>query len=285
MGHFQPPLMGYPFYEVLSSLRKTIKLGDKEDAIYWANVIIEGYNGNAAKLVARQLWIMAAEDIDDPLIVIRAMAVYNMAGTAGETDHLFYLAAAMCDAMREQDGETQLSTEQMVIHLVAAMAEARKFWEHPDGRLIDDLWSKAIGDLKDRDRRKPIPEIALDQHTSRGKRMAKAGEFGEPGQMRDELSGTDVGRQKTIWQFLTTGKLDRDVRIPDGTPGLAELVERQNFLQGRRAKGYVTPKDALLDKPEDGLFPDPVQQPIAEDTATRLRKSGGAGSPTQICEF
>jgi replication-associated recombination protein RarA len=112
----------YDHYEVMSALRKEVKLGDVAAAIYWLNVLLTHGGKSAPALVAKQLWIMAAEDVDDPATVLRAFAVLQMAGRVGEIDHLVFLTAAMC--------------------------RARKWWQHDDGREVDRAWSQAIGDLK-----------------------------------------------------------------------------------------------------------------------------------------
>ena len=59
-GHWQ---VG-PYYgmEVISALRKDVKLGNVSDAIYWATVLRE-YSPRwetAHKMIAKQLWISAA---------------------------------------------------------------------------------------------------------------------------------------------------------------------------------------------------------------------------------
>lgn len=176
-AYYQPMLGQYNYYEVISALRKTIKLGREEDAIYWLNVLVT-LNDSGAKTAAKQLWIMAAEDIDDEMVVLRAFAVFQMAGKVSETDHLFFLVSQMC--------------------------RAPKWWETPDGSCTDYLWSKAIGDLKKHP--KYIPAFALDEHTSRGARAKKTGR-----PIDNRFSGHDYGRQQTKYMY------DRDGFIsPDG---------------------------------------------------------------------
>lgn len=227
---YLPPISGYDQFEVVSALRKTIKLGDVEQAIYWLNVLLE--NG-LAKKAARNLWIMAAEDIDEPMVVLRAFAVFQMVNKVGETDHLFFLVSAMCSAP-DRDLAEPKSVAAQLVELAHAMTAARKWWETHEGREVDRLWSKAIGDLKDPGRRRPIPDVALDQHTRRGKQLARQGAWGKPGQLRDELSGTDAGRQKTVYQFLANGHLDPAYRLFDDDPGFRELYRQQQVLQGSR---------------------------------------------------
>lgn len=180
MTYQQPKLNQYDYYEVVSALRKCIKLGMVEDAIYWANVTLTG-SPSGQKIVAKQLWIMAAEDIYDEAVVLRAFAVYQMAGKVDETDHIFFL--------------------------VARMARAPKWWEEPLGVEVDYLWSKAVGDLKKRP--KEIPPFALDLHTAKGAIAKKHGRAYD-----DRFSGTDEGRQKTKYLWDRDGRLDPDA-YPD----------------------------------------------------------------------
>ena len=78
-----------------------------ENAIYWLNVLITHGGKSAQATAAKQLWIMAAEDVDDPAIVLRAFAVFQMAGRVPETDHLFFLTSRMCRAAwRDAGGRT-----------------------------------------------------------------------------------------------------------------------------------------------------------------------------------
>jgi hypothetical protein len=263
-----PPIKGYDQFELVSALRKTIKLGDKEDAIYWLNVLLEG---EQQKKVARNLWIMAAEDIDEPMIVLRAYAVFQMISKVPETDHLYFLVAAMCSAPN-RDLDKPWPVEEQLVQLTAAMCDARKWWETLDGRMVDELWSKAIGDLKVPERRKPIPDVALDQHTRRGKAIARA----NGGQYRNELSGTDEGRAKTAFQYLAAGRLDRDVRILDSNPMYQQLAKFQRWLQGKirvpsMGRPEVPPDPSLFDIPpagEDTVQEQPRQQQRQRQTWT-----------------
>lgn len=176
MTYQQPKLGQYDYYEVISALRKCIKIGNVEDSIYWANVIMTCHD-SGIKIVAKQLWIMAAEDIFDEAVVLRAAAVYQMASKVKENDHIFFLVARMC--------------------------RAEKWWESPLGSEVDYLWAKAIGELKKRP--KDIPSFALDTHTAKGA-IAKRKGFA----IDDRFSGTDIGRQKTKYLFDRDGRLDPD---------------------------------------------------------------------------
>lgn len=244
-GRPEPPPYGpYQYHEVLSALRKSIKIDDPEQAIYWANVILTHGESRGPKTLIGQLWIMAAEDIDDPLIAMRVGITYLMTGKVSETDHLFYLVYAMC--------------------------KARKWWEHHDGREVDRLWAKAIGDLKDPARRKEIPVYALDRHTRRGWARLRAG-LG----MDDRYSGTDLGRQKTTFLFQRDGRLDPDAPPPDKT-FWARWKERRALQGGIRPEpGEPTgealemlirgeePPPCLIDDMDDEEFGVSGQQELA----------------------
>lgn len=195
MSYQQAKLGIYNYYEVISALRKEIKLGRVEDAIYWLHVLLT-YNESGAKIAAKQLWIMAAEDVFDELVVLRAHAVYQMTAKVGETDHLYFLVARMC--------------------------RAEKWWESCIGSEVDYLWAKASGDIKQHP--KPIPSYALDEHTSKGALAKKAGK-----QIDNRFSGHDYGRQQTKYIYDRDGTLSPD-EYPD--PGFYTYWEQYRQLLG-----------------------------------------------------
>jgi hypothetical protein len=257
---FLPPIFGYDQFEVTSSLRKAIKHRDVDQAIYWVQVLIESdhIDPNSSsraglKKAARNLWIMAAEDIDEPMVVLRAFAVLLTAGAVRESDHLLYLVQAMCTAPHNLPGQAK-PIEEQITELAAAMCKARMWWETPEGRHIETLRLKSIDELNGPpEGRRAIPEYALDQHTRRGKAGARQGKFGAPGQLRDETSGTDIGRQKTIFQFLATGKLDPEYRLFDDNPEFRAMLEQQGILWGKR-KGPEAPKPDVRPAVQEDLF-------------------------------
>lgn len=197
MTYHQPKLGQYDYYEVISALRKEIKLGREEDAMYWLNVLLT-YSDTGAKTAAKQLWIMAAEDIDDDMVVLRAFAVYQMAGKVSETDHLFFLAARMC--------------------------RAPKWWETTTGSCVDYLWSKSIGDLKKSP--KPIPSYALDEHTAKGALAKRRGNA-----IDNRFSGHDYGRQQTKYMYDRDGRISPD-EYPD--PAFYTYWEQYKDLLGEQ---------------------------------------------------
>lgn len=217
-GYTPPPLGPYEYHEVLSALRKEIKLDRPEQAIYWLNVLLTYGGSPAPKSAAKQLWIMSAEDIDDQAVVMRAFAVYQMSTVVSEADNLYFLVFQMC--------------------------RARKWWEHHDGREVDRLWAKAIGDLKVAERNLPIPGYALDRHTRRGWAI-----FKQSGQFDDRFSGTDLGRTKTCYLLDRDGRISPDgyvTRFSNGEPddGFLEAWAKRRALQAMSAND-LEPNDPL----------------------------------------
>lgn len=214
MNDRQWDLGPYDGREVLSAFRKEVVLGNTAAAIYWANVMLTHGGQSAQRLLARQCWIVAAEQVDDPVVVVRAFAVYQMAGTVSETDHQFYLVAQMC--------------------------RARKWWESEDGREVDRLWSQAIGDLKEPERSHEIPEYALDRHTRRGWEVRR-----EKGWFDDRFSGTDIGRQKTAHMFVRDGLIDAKSRVECDRDGVADETFWEKWRERKRLQGedYSPPPD------------------------------------------
>lgn len=179
---------GYDEYELRSALRKAIKLNDQQGAIYWACAMLDGGGDTGKKALAKQMLVMATEDCYGDEIYLRAAMTFSMLPKIAETDALLYLVARMC--------------------------EAPKWWESEAGRSVDRDWAKAIGDLKDPAKRREIPSCALDRHTRRGWTI-----FRKTGQFDDRFTGTDLGRQKTVWLYLRDGQLWYDTPFDDQDPG------------------------------------------------------------------
>lgn len=174
-----PPLGPYDNREVISALRKSTKMARKEEAIWWLTVALDCGSGTGGhlKYLARQLWIMAAEDCYDQQIVLQAFAVYQMIGVCSETDHLYVLVSMMCDAEK--------------------MHEDR-------GAEMDRLWGEAEGHMRN-GRWREVPSYAVDRHTYRGKTML------HKGQRTDErFSGTTFGRLATRFIWKAYGELTPD---------------------------------------------------------------------------
>jgi len=175
-----PPLGPYDNREVVSALRKSIKMGRTEDAIWWLTVALDLGKGGTAKYLARQLWIVAAEDLFDPMIVIQAGIVYQMTGICQETDHLYQLVYRMtkCEKMHEEDG-----------------AELDRIWGEAEGHMLNGRWRE-------------VPTYAVDRHTYRGKQM-----IGNDQRTDERFSGTTFGRLATRWIWTVHGWLDPDAEL------------------------------------------------------------------------
>lgn len=188
-----PPLGPYDYYEVISAFRKTIKLNKPEEAIFWLENILRHDEKAGKKTAAKQLWIMAAEDINDQAVTMRAFAVYQMINVVGETDQLYFLTYQMC--------------------------KAEKWWETEEGREVCRLWAKAEGDVNRNvgamERggmpTRPIPEYAKDRHTRTGWEN-----FRRRGWWDDRFSGTFLGRFKTQYLFKRDGKIDENSQLDEG---------------------------------------------------------------------
>ena len=172
----------YDRYEVVSTLRKEIKLGNKENACYWTALILnQGGRGGRGYLL-RQLWIMCAEDLWSTECSNYCASITQMEKDfyLKETDHFYGLVCRMCDAP--------------------------KFWETLEGRQMDYFWAKAEGQLEKQS--KEIPSYGLDQHTRRGLAIKK-----QTGKLDDRFSGSDIGRQKTVYLYKRDGFLspEKDV--------------------------------------------------------------------------
>ena len=169
----------------------------------------------ASKIAARQLLIVASEDVYDESVMIRAQVVHMTVQVVSETDALYFLVARMCEP------------------------EVPRWWESEQGREVDRLWSASIGELKSSPR--PIPSYALDRHTRRGWQVKR-----EEGWFDDRFSGTDLGRCKTSYLFLRDGEIGPDSRLEcdsDGVPddGFWSVWRARKTLQG----------DDLPDRPPD----------------------------------
>jgi hypothetical protein len=209
------PMVGpYPLHEVISALRKDVKLRRLPDAIYWLTLLLEKGPPYAAKMCAKQLMIVASEDVCDESVMIRAYVVHQTVQHVTETDALYFLVARMCDP------------------------DVPRWWESEQGREVDRLWAQARGDVADPTRNRPIPPYALDRHTRRGWQV-KA----EHGWFDDRFSGDWLGRCKTSYMFVRDGQIGPDSRVECDRDGVPDHGFRAAWRERRRLQGDDLPPD------------------------------------------
>jgi replication-associated recombination protein RarA len=136
---------GYDVYELLSALQKDIRRGNEYQAVFWA-AELESFN---SKMLWIRLQVIASEDIGvanpfAPLVIDVLERKYDDA------------------RKRNKD-----SYRQFLTHAVLFLARSRK------SRIVDDLLNVVYGEIQHEDKKLPIPDYALDMHTSRGKRMGR----------------------------------------------------------------------------------------------------------------
>jgi hypothetical protein len=228
----------YDGYEVRSALRKEIKLGNLDAAIYWANVMISQGGTEGRTNLVKQMFIMATEDCYGDAVFLRAAMTLQVQNKVGETDCLYFLVAAMC--------------------------RAEKWWESDEGRAVDLAWARAIGDYEAPERRREIPSYALDRHTRRGWAIKRS-----TGEWDDRYSGTDLGRQKTVFLFRRDGKLDPAAPFDSKDPAFLRHWRWFKGLLGAKGAGNepndpdsgadvpLTEDPCLFDAAEVGGEPEP----------------------------
>jgi replication-associated recombination protein RarA len=144
---FQTP-RGYDIYELLSALQKDIRRGKEYQAVFWA-AELESFN---PKTLWNRLRVIASEDIGianplAPLIIDVLEKEYNSAKERGNDSYIF------------------------LVHAVLFLARSRK------SRIVDDLLNVVYGEIQHEDKKLPIPDYALDMHTSRGKRKGRSYDY------------------------------------------------------------------------------------------------------------
>jgi len=173
---------GYPLDEVISALQKSIRRGMTDEAMFWAVELNEsGYGAYAF----RRMMVIASEDIgpaDDNAIVV-VMALYQA-----------------CEVMRAASkGTTEQKrgrpwNEESILHAVAYLARA------PKSRVMADAYSTIKVRLEKRQLLE-IPDVAIDQHTARGKRLGRGeGHFQSEGRVVAHAAATDLDRWLEAWQ-------------------------------------------------------------------------------------
>lgn len=144
-GFRRTTVRGYPTGEVVSALQKCIRRGLEEDACYWALELHEsGLGGWAWK----RLRIICSEDVglawpEGPAVI---RALYDN----------------FVDATKKR-GAKGTGERLFLIHAVMLLAQA------PKSRRVDSAVLYLVRD----DSRRDIPDVALDRHTQKGRRMGR----------------------------------------------------------------------------------------------------------------
>jgi replication-associated recombination protein RarA len=177
---------GYSFAEVASALQKTIRRGEEEDALYWAAELDRsGY----AQYVWKRLLMITSEDVGlaEPTLPANIRALYD---TWTET--------------RKRKDERH-PERMFLVHAVLLLVRARK------SRICDHAKMWAYSDhIEWRD----IPDVALDKHTLRGKRMGRGFEhfFTEGQHLENEADFPDEYYDRA--RALREGRLGDAVNPP-----------------------------------------------------------------------
>jgi replication-associated recombination protein RarA len=143
---------GYSPYDLGSALHKDIRRGNEYEAVFWA-VKLESLGKKGQTRVWNELKEIASEDIGpaNPMMPVII-----------ETLEKQYLDARK----RRSDAHRLFLTNAVVI-----LARSGK------SRIVDDLLNIVYGQIQHEDKKLPIPDYALDMHTSRGKRKGRSYDY------------------------------------------------------------------------------------------------------------
>lgn len=122
-GAGYPDLGPYSQTEVISALRKEIKLADVSKAIYWTYIMLEFGDESFVRKACRQLVVMSAEDLHDDGFTLESTEMMK----------------------RAKDGDL---THNEIYDAVARASKMEKWWETKYGRSVDFYWGKAQGEYK-----------------------------------------------------------------------------------------------------------------------------------------
>jgi replication-associated recombination protein RarA len=158
---------GHPLDEARSALHKMLRRGQEADALYWAAQL----NADFPAYLWRTLFIVASEDV--------GLAEANLPA------NLYALHQAWLAPKQERHRDI------FAVHAVLLIARARK------SRITDH----ALQRVWETDERRPVPDVAVDQFTKRGRRMG-----------RGHQHFVDEG---SLLADPATGELSREGSIPD----------------------------------------------------------------------
>lgn len=151
---------GYAMSEVASALQKCIRRGEEDGALFWATELdLSGYGEYAFK----RLRIMASEDV----------------GLA-DTDVVNCVRALWANFVEAKKKDDPHHPERLyLVHATMLLARSRK------SRAVDNA---CVAFYLGARVKREIPDVALDKHTLRGRRMGRGFEhfFGEGAKLVNE---------------------------------------------------------------------------------------------------
>ncbi len=136
---------GYTMGEVTSAMQKSIRRGLEEDALFWASELdLSGY-GN---YVWKRLRIIASEDVGlASSVCVQIRALYDNWVEA-----------------RKEEGKKECAGKLFLVHAVLLLCRVKK------SRICDHA---TIVYYEGERPHPPMPDYALDKHTSRGRQMGR----------------------------------------------------------------------------------------------------------------
>lgn len=162
---YKPRTKNYQLDEVVSSLQKCIRRGDEELAMYFAVEMIEA---GFMDYCWRRLIIIASEDIGiaDPFAAILVGRLYENAQIA--------LGKAKKNVLNDQ---------------LEPLQEAILYMCRTQKTRVGDNFMNHVLMKRERGWKPDIPDVALDGHTERGRKMGRGGHFfcTESGKISNEV--------------------------------------------------------------------------------------------------
>ena len=176
---------GFAFDEAASALQKSVRRGQESDALYFA---LELSDSGYTAYVWRRLLVITSEDV--------GLAEPTMPATI----HALHQNALTLEAKRKGSGRLPL------VHAVLLLSRAKK------SRIVDHALIAFAGDETVR----PIPEIAVDVHTRRGRAAGRTREH--------------FFTEGSLLANVETGELEHEPHMPD------PYLERARAAGERRRK-------------------------------------------------
>ena len=198
-----PTVHGYEWAEVVSAMQKCIRRGQEEDALYWASELDKSGYGQH---VWRRLLIITSEDI----------------GLA--EPHLPAQIRALYDNWLDFKKAKKTAENMFIVHAVMILCRAKK------SRAVDNA---LVFNYLEQPEWREIPDVAVDKHTLRGKRMGRGfRHFIEEGSLvtNEDHSVEDPYKERAFSIFLRSEKRGQDrepVRV-DFPESDSRQIDRKN---------------------------------------------------------